>query len=172
MPVACVRVALLSVSLCFVLLCPAALAQELTPSMRQDVLRLMEVMGAKELILQYAKQNIGLVKKIRPDIPADKLPVIEKELSAFVGEKISAPGGLAEQVLPIFAKHFSQQEVRELAAFYATPTGQKLLTVMPQAMKESRDAAQHLGISLIPELSRRVNEVLRREAEAGKAAQQ
>jgi len=31
-------------------------------------------------------------------------------------------------------------------------------------MKESRDAAQGLGISLIPELNRRVSEVLRREA--------
>lgn len=148
------------------LVCTSALAEDLTPGKRQEILRLVEAMGGKELIQQYVRQNISLVKKFRPDIPADKLPVVEREISSFMIEKISAPGGLAEQLLPVFAKRFTPQEMRELLAFYESPVGQKAVTVMPSAMREAKNVAQQMGISLIPEMNRRVNEALQRDADA------
>ncbi len=35
---------------------------------------------------------------------------------------------------PIYARHFTVAELRELAAFYRTPTGAKALHEMPQVM--------------------------------------
>jgi len=149
-----------------VLLCSTAMAEDLTPAKRQEVLRLIEAMGGKELIQQYVRQNLGLVKKFRPDIPADKMPMVEREISAFVTEKIAAPGGLADQVLPVFAKRFTPQEMRELTAFYESPVGQKAVAVMPSAMKDAKDVAQRMAIGMIPELNTRVNEALKRDAQA------
>jgi hypothetical protein len=37
----------------------------------------------------------------------------------------------------IYARHFTAQELRELAAFYRTPTGQKALKEMPQVMADT-----------------------------------
>jgi hypothetical protein len=157
----------LLLSLC---LCSGAFAGQLSPEDRQEALRLIEALGGKDLILQYVRQNIGLVKKFRPDIPADKMPLVEREISAAVTEKIVAPGGLAEQLLPVFAKHFSAQELRDLAAFYESPLGRKAVTVMPQALRESKDVAQRMAIGMIPELNQRVNDALKRDAQTRAAA--
>ncbi|OIO04030.1 MAG: hypothetical protein AUJ49_03670 [Desulfovibrionaceae bacterium CG1_02_65_16] len=153
-----------------VFLCTSAMAAELTPENRQQALRLIEAMGGKDMILQYVRQNMGLVKKLRPDIPADKLPMVEREISAFVTEKIVAPGGLAEQLLPVFAKRFTPKELRELTAFYESPLGQKAVGVMPGALRESREVAQRAAIGMIPELNQRVTDVLKRDAQTHAAA--
>jgi len=152
-------------------LCPApARAEDLTPAKRQEILRLVEALGGRELIQQCIRQNMGLVKKLRPDIPADKMPAVEREIMALVEEKITAPGGLAEQVLPVFAKRFTPQEMRELAAFYESPVGRKAVAVMPSALREAKDVAQRMAIGMIPEISRRVNETVDRDTRRGDLA--
>jgi len=164
----------LALCLCAAVFAPACLvpdarAEELTPARRQEVLRLIEAMGGKEMIMQFVHQNMNVVKKFRPDITPEKMPLVEREISALVSEKIAAPGGLAEQLLPVFAKRFSPQELRELAAFYESPTGRKVVSVMPGAMKEARDVAQRMAIGMIPEVNQRVTDVLQREAKASAA---
>lgn len=142
----------------------SAMAAEMSLESRQQALRLIEAMGGKTMILQYVRQNMGLVRKLRPDIPKEKLPLVEHEIAAFVTEKIVAPGGLAEQLLPVFTKRFTQQELRQLIAFYESPLGQKAVTVMPGAFKDAREVMQRAAIGMIPELNERVNEVLKSSA--------
>lgn len=141
-----------------------AQAGQLTQAERQEALQLIEALGGKEMIQQYVRQNMGLVKKFRPDIPAEKMPLVEREISSFVTEKIVAPGGLAEQLLPVFAKHFTADELRQLTAFYESPLGRKALAVMPQTLRESKEVAQRMAIGMIPELNQRVTDVLKRDA--------
>ncbi len=142
-------------------------AETLTPEKRQEVLRLVEALGGNEMIDQCVRQNMELVKKLRPDIPADKMPVVEREIAALLREKIAAPGGLAEQVMPVFSKRFTEAELRQLAAFYESPVGRKAVAVLPQALREARDVAQRTAIGFIPEISQRVTDTLRREAGNG-----
>lgn len=150
-----------------------ALADELTPEKRKDVARYLELSGnkamAQQMLQQYVKQSMGLVKKLRPDIPAASLPAVERELSQFLAEKFSGPGGLFEQLVPLYAKHFSHDEIRQLLAFHESPTGRKAVAVLPQVVKEGSDAAQRMGISLIPEINRRVSEALQRDAQRREA---
>jgi uncharacterized protein len=147
-----------------VLLCTNALAVDLTPEDRQEALRLIEAMGGKDLILQYVRRNMNVVKKFRPDIPADKMPLVEREIATCVTEKIVAPGGLAEQLAPVFAKHFSPKELHDLVAFYESPLGKKAVAVLPSTMREAKDVAQRMAIGMIPELNQRVTDVLKRDA--------
>jgi len=44
-----------------------------------------------------------------------------------------------------FARHLSDQELRDLTAFYRTPTGQHLIEVQPIIMAESMNAGQDIG---------------------------
>jgi len=161
--------ALVFVCLCAALPASPAKAGELTPAQRQVILRFVEAIGGKELIQQCVRQNMGIVKRLRPDIPAEQLPAVEREITALVEEKIAAPGGLAEQVLPVFAKHFTAKEMRELAAFYESPVGRKAVSVMPGALREAKDVAQRMAIGMIPEISQRVNETVQRESRRGAA---
>jgi hypothetical protein len=60
--------------------------------------------------------------------------------------KIDFDGLLHESFVRIYARHFTEQELADLVAFYATPTGQKSIEVMPQLMTEGMQAAaEHIS---------------------------
>lgn len=161
-----VLAALLLCALC--LSAAPLMAEDLSPARKADIMRLIEASGhkamARKLIEQYAKQSMGMVKKLRSDIPAEAMPAVERDLQAFVLEKMDTPGGLFEQLAPIYAKRFSEDEVRQLLAFYESPLGRKAVDSLPAMTREATETAQRMGISLIPELNRRINDTLKREA--------
>ena len=47
-----------------------------------------------------------------------------------------------DQMVPIYAKYYTQQDMDDLIAFYDTPLGKKLSTVQPQITLESMSVAQ------------------------------
>jgi hypothetical protein len=51
---------------------------------------------------------------------------------------------LYNQVLPLYASHFTAEDVKALTAFYRSPAGKKSLEVMPKLVGESAQAAQKL----------------------------
>lgn len=51
---------------------------------------------------------------------------------------------LYNQVVPLYARHFTAEDVKALTVFYRSPTGKKSLEVMPMLMGESAQAAQKL----------------------------
>jgi len=51
---------------------------------------------------------------------------------------------LYNQVVPLYASHFTAEDVKALTAFYRSPTGKKSLEVMPVLMNESAQAAQKI----------------------------
>lgn len=44
-----------------------------------------------------------------------------------------------DNILPLYDKHFTQEELEAYIAFFSSPQGQKFLKVIPQIMKESVD---------------------------------
>ena len=49
---------------------------------------------------------------------------------------------LFRSVTQIYAKHFTEAELKDIVAFYRTPAGKKMIAQEPAAIKESLDAAQ------------------------------
>jgi uncharacterized protein len=54
---------------------------------------------------------------------------------------------LVYEVAIIYARHFTEQELKELIAFYKTPLGQKMLKEEPVAVDESLKRAQDWSIA-------------------------
>lgn len=54
--------------------------------------------------------------------------------------KIDIAGLMREAQVRIYAKHFTESELADLNTFYATPTGQKSIQVMPQLLAEGMQA--------------------------------
>jgi hypothetical protein len=48
----------------------------------------------------------------------------------------------AAEFVPLYARHFTAAEIRQLAAFYMTPVGMKMVTVMPQIAVETMQLSQ------------------------------
>ena len=55
-------------------------------------------------------------------------------------------------MISVYEKHFSEQEIADMLAFYKTDTGQKILEKMPVVMQESMQMSQSLMKDAIPKI--------------------
>ncbi|REJ77988.1 MAG: DUF2059 domain-containing protein [Acidobacteria bacterium] len=60
-------------------------------------------------------------------------------------------------IVPLYDRHFTENEIRELVDFYRTPTGKKLIRITPQLTDESLEIAREY---LTPKLMKLAKEVL------------
>lgn len=92
-----------------------SIADELTAAKSGDIRQLINVTSGANIAKQYASASSQLIfqslKTSRPDLSERALGVIDKELVALFSEKMAAPGGLTEQVIPIYHKYYSHQEI-------------------------------------------------------------
>ena len=51
-------------------------------------------------------------------------------------------------VIPIYEKHYSEQDIEQLIIFYKSPIGQKAIAVTPVISQESMVAGQQWGIEI------------------------
>lgn len=51
---------------------------------------------------------------------------------------------LVAEIIPLYARHFTAAEIGQIAAFYKTPVGQKMLATMPAVMNESMQIGQRV----------------------------
>jgi len=145
----------------------AAAADELTPAKLGAIQQLMEVTGSANIARQFASASsqgiFQALKASRPEVPDRALEVMDRELMALFAEKMSAPGGLMDQVIPVYHKYFTHPEIQELLAFYQSPIGKKAIMVLPKVVGESMIAGRRWGESLGPEIEIRVRAALERE---------
>ena len=57
-------------------------------------------------------------------------------------------GDLAEFLVPVFAKHLTEEELEAAIAFYKTPEGASMLAKMPGLMQDSQQAGALWGEQL------------------------
>ncbi len=60
--------------------------------------------------------------------------------------------GLIDQFVPIYAKHFTHEEINQLLEFYRTSVGQKVIEKMPSVMQESMSLGRKWGKRLRQQL--------------------
>jgi uncharacterized protein len=69
---------------------------------------------------------------------------------------------IEEGVYPIYDRMYSEQELKDIVAFYKTPTGQKVIDTMPQLFAEAQTAARE---KLLPQVLPIIKSVLDEEFE-------
>lgn len=77
----------------------------------------------------------------RADVERDfdaLVPILMKKMDARFSE-------LQDSIVLIYADNFTAAELRELIAFYQTPTGQKLLEKTPLVMQQTMAAGRKFG---------------------------
>jgi hypothetical protein len=115
-------------------------------SKQADIRRLLQITGAGSIATQSMDQ---MEKTIRPMV-TDALPpgdYREKLVDLFF-EKFRSkrqPDELANLVIPIYDKYYSDEDIRGLIQLYQTPLGKKMLSTLPQVMAESQAAGTKWG---------------------------
>lgn len=106
---------------------------------------------AKILFLQ---QNPALGKDLN-DIAAK----IRTDLAPRFGE-------ITDEVARLYATHFTEQELKDILAFYKSPSGQKLLHEQPKVVDGSMKFAQNWANSLSDLVMARMRDELKKRGDA------
>jgi uncharacterized protein len=111
----------------------------------------------KMLLPAIMKAMRPTVVQNRPDVASDYDALVPKLL-----ERASARiDNLLDRMAPIYARNFTVAELKDIVAFYRSPTGQRLVDRLPAIAQESMAAGQEFGRELLPELQRTMIEELR-----------
>jgi hypothetical protein len=55
---------------------------------------------------------------------------------------------MVDLVIPIYDKYLSDEDIRALTQFYATPLGKKVITILPKVLIECTQAGEKWGEQL------------------------
>lgn len=110
-----------------------------------------------DAILPQAGQflKIELIQK-DPNLEADIVRIVDEQTIALAPRR----GDLEREVALAFARAFSEQELNEIAAFHASPTGQKFLADSPIVGREVSKAVDIWQRGIARDLSQAVGKQL------------
>ena len=118
------------------------------PSTKEDIEKLFTTMHVREqmrnmmdLMVKQSKQmtHDALKRKV-PDISEKDLERIDAMSDRMLKELDT--NGMIDDMIPVYQRHLTKADVAAMAAFYETPTGQKLLREQPQMTAEAMQAVQ------------------------------
>lgn len=127
--------------------------------------------AAKELIIaSKATEQIKtltpmLMQQMKPMIVQGR-PQVERsydEIMPVIMEAMNAKlDTFMDATAIVYANQFTAAEMREIAAFYRTPIGQKLLQKLPIVMQQTMQVGQKFGESLGRDLEDKIRQELRK----------
>lgn len=140
-------------------------AQDAVPAEKQALIKeLIEMTGGKNIGIMFAEQMsqgmTAMLRQSNKDIPPEVIDAINDEIIKLFQEEMDN-GSYFAILYPIYSEHLSEDDIRELIAFYKTPIGQKTIKVLPLITQESMVAGQQWGMSLGPKIQQRVQERLK-----------
>ena len=72
-------------------------------------------------------------------------------------------GEISNEVAVLYAKNFTEQELKDILAFYKTPAGQKLLKAQPNIIASSMDFARNWANKLSEEVVVKMREEMKKK---------
>jgi hypothetical protein len=119
---------------------------------------LLELLNTGKLMQDNLDAILAAQLKATP-----QLEPVQEELKTFLTRYISYPA-LKEGLVAIYTSEFTEAELREMTAFYRTPTGRKMVAKLPRLMQKSSE----LGLKRVQdnqgELKQRIEEALKKKA--------
>jgi hypothetical protein len=125
----------------------------------QSAMKLRDVMTASmQQLEQSMPQNLraSVTQMINSNTTLDasqkqkQVAQMEQRLPAMLGEmhELFSDPTLVEEMLaemvPLYARTYTVDEIHQLSAFYQSPVGQKMLATMPRLMTESMAISQRV----------------------------
>ncbi|WP_088239981.1 DUF2059 domain-containing protein [Calothrix rhizosoleniae] len=104
-----------------------------------NIKKLMEITGSKKMSQQVMNQMIAGMRKQLPQVPQQFWDGVIAEYD---------PNIIMNELIPIYAKYYTNDELEQIVAFYETPLGKKITQVMPQVMQESMQVGQKYGVQI------------------------
>jgi len=121
------------------------LARELTDLMEVDAQfdHVMDQMGQ-----MFSVQDFG------PEMSPGETAIAERHQRKMFSAMQEAFGGeeLRDYMIDLYASYFNEKELKDMIEFHQTPTGQRMIEIMPMIMEDSALHTQEKMMELMPTL--------------------
>ena len=109
------------------------------PATNEHIKTLLEMTGAGKIGVQIMDKMIATFKKSTPTVSDEFWNEFMKDVK---------PETLIDLMIPIYAKHYSDEDVIQLIDFYRTPLGKKVIEKLPLISQESYQVGAEWGKKL------------------------
>jgi len=176
-----IRTVGVSILVASALMQPAKSDAELTESKQQTIRELLTIVGLAGMAEQMRdQQSIVELMRMRPSYSQmmelavseqgdlsergrqqllarlEDFDAFAERFRALFAERLNFSQIIEAVYPPLYDKYFSEEELRQMLAFYRTPVGRKSIEVMPSLMQEAgggvEAAVRPLAIGLIQEI--------------------
>jgi hypothetical protein len=99
-----------------------------------------ELLTMKKANLMYANAVPGVVERTKTELMQTNINYQKdlNEVAVIVAQKLAGrQNEIGDGMAKVYASQFTEQELKDLVAFYKSPLGQKLLTAEPAAIQNS-----------------------------------
>ena len=143
------RLAIMSFLL--LLCCTPMLMAQSTPAATKEanIRKLLTLTDARGVFKRAIEVQLSMVKRTQTQIPPKFWDEVLKEVY---------PNKFVELLIPVYDKHFSNDELEGLIAFYETPVGKKLVSKLPEIMTESAAIGDKYGQQIANQVIKRMQE--------------
>jgi hypothetical protein len=111
-----------------------------------DIRRLLELTGTKDMVNQMKGSMMAQFRQNAPGMPPGMFDEMMAELKAE---------DLEESMIPVYANHFTGDDIKHLIAFYESPFGHKVMREMPQIIMESNEVGVQWGQGVVTRVAGR-----------------
>jgi hypothetical protein len=125
---------------------------------RQAAEALLSLMDMDKLMSESIDQMLEMQVKQNPAIGQFK-----DEMKKFLSKYMSW-SAMKEDMVKIYASEFTEQELKDLLAFYQTPLGKKTVAKMPKLMAKGAELGQQRVQEHLPELQKAIQEQATKKA--------
>ena len=142
---------------------PVKAADEIDAEKRAVVVELLEVTNAGAVSLQVSTTIMNdfkpLIEEANPGIEPLVLDEVIASTDDVLAQKINE---FLEMIVPIYARHFTLEELHAVLAFHKSPVGQKMIEKAPALADETvivaRPWGEELGVQLVAQLTETLEE--------------
>jgi hypothetical protein len=122
-------------ALCLAVLLPSQTAGAGDESAREQVETLFRLTQMEEKVQASVDSVVQMELRRNPHLQGQR-ETLESFLQKYIGWQ-----ALKEDIAGMYLRTFSAQELKEMNAFYITPTGQKVINVVPQLVQQRNELA-------------------------------
>lgn len=146
----------------------SAPAKSIDASKEADIRSLMELVGARDLVQDGANTAIEQSReKIIATVPNnDKGQAFVNAFAASYQKRFDVDQ-VTENLVGVYDKHFTDDEIKSLLQFYGSPLGQKVAAEMPKINREIQAATRSAGTKAAKEA---LAEMKQQNPEVGQSA--
>lgn len=122
-------------------------------SKRPLIREVMELTNVSKMATQMAGNMMDSFSGANLGLPENVMELLKTEI-----KKELDSANLADLFIPIYEKYYEKNELQDLIRFYKTPTGKKMISVMPQVMNEAMEAGKLWGQEMGMRVAKRLLE--------------